>query len=212
MGELQKQIERIKEKLTLLKNLDKKLSSFGAEKHKYELKPTISESKLKNFENTYQVSLPLGYREFLKQIGNGGAGPYYGFESLKNSRYVDLDYKGDNFVDISQPFMLSKYWNPIIEMKTEEAYNAFEGEYNEKKWINGLLKVSNFGCGVSINLVVNGAEYGNIWVDDRGNDGGIYPDCYLSKNNQRINFLNWYEAWLDEYIADNSKIIKKRKK
>jgi SMI1 / KNR4 family (SUKH-1) len=209
MTELQEHIQKIKEKLALLKSLDTNLSSFGVQKHKYELNPTISESEIEDFEKTYQISLPLGYREFLKQVGNGGAGPYYGLEALENSRYVDLDYRGDNFVDISQPFTLRDYWNPIIEMETEEAYNAFEEEYQEKKWVNGLLRISNFGCGVSINLVVNGEEYGNIWVDDRGNDGGIYPDPYLSKES-RIDFLSWYEAWLDEYIANNSK--KKKKK
>lgn len=210
MNDLQEQINRIKEKLATLKSLDTNLSSFGVQKHKYELNPTISESEIEDFEKTYQISLPLGYREFLKQVGNGGAGPYYGLESLEDSRYVDLDYKGDNFVDISQPFMLSDYWNPIQEIDNQEEYEAYQEEYMHDKWINGMIKLSNFGCGVFIHLVVNGNEYGNIWVDDRGNDAGIYPDYYLSKDDQRIDFLSWYEAWLDEYIANNSK--KKKKK
>jgi len=209
MESIQNQINSIKEKLTQLKNLDKNLSSFGVQKHKYELNPVLSENEITVFESTYGITLPLGYRAFLKQVGNGGAGPYYGLESLEDGRYADLDYREDNFVDVSKPFLLLDYWNPIQEMETEEAYNAFQSEYLDNKWVNGLLRLSNFGCGVSINLVVNGKEYGNIWVDDRGNDAGIYPDPYLSQNS-RIDFLGWYEVWLDEYIANSSK--KKKKK
>lgn len=52
-----------------------------------------------------------------------------------------------------------------------------------------------------MNLVVNGKEYGNIWVDDRCNDGGIYPDRYFG-NEERITFLAWYELWLDKSLSE----------
>ena len=63
--------------------------------------------------------------------------------------------------------------------------------------MNGTIKLSNFGCGITMNLVVKGKEYGNVWVDDRCNDQGIYPDLY-SGNKERIEFLDWYEFWLDQ--------------
>jgi len=52
-----------------------------------------------------------------------------------------------------------------------------------------------------MNLVVNGTEYGNIWVDDRCNDAGIYPDQHFG-NKGRITFLAWYEAWLDKSLNE----------
>ena len=80
----------------------------------------------------------------------------------------------------------------MLKVKQEEYYHS--------KWANGLLRIANYGCGTFINLVTNGPEYGKIWVDDRQNEGGIYPD-HLRKNSQRLTFLEWYELWLDQMLA-----------
>ncbi len=69
--------------------------------------------------------------------------------------------------------------------------------------MEGALRISNFGCGVSLNLIVNGKEYGNIWADDRCNDQGIYPDPYYKKSG-RIQFLDWYEYWLNDSLKNIS--------
>ena len=131
------------------------------------------------------------------------AGPYYGLEPLENCLFADLDYKREiDLLDPSKPFSLVEPWNEdfdSIDFENEEEYQKFEEQYFDNKWINGLVRICNFGCGVSLNLVVNGAEYGNIWVDDRCNDGGIYPDPYFKKVG-RIDFICWYEHWLDESI------------
>jgi hypothetical protein len=97
---------------------------------------------------------------------------------------------------------LTEAWNLKFEDMQEEQYHQIKDEeYFDDKWTNGLLRISNFGCGVSMNLVANGSEYGNIWVDDRCNDGGIYPDQYFG-NKGRIKFLPWYEAWLDKSLNE----------
>lgn len=115
-------------------------------------------------------------------------------EPLENGRFSDLDYKRkDDLIDLTKPFLHTNHWN--FNEVTEEN----EEEYFENKWINGLLRISNFGCGISINLVVNGIEHGNLWGDDRCNDQGIFPETY-SDNNVRIQFLDWYEAWLDKEL------------
>lgn len=57
----------------------------------------------------------------------------------------------------------------IEQAQNEEEYHKLDEEYYSTKWANGLLKISNYGCGISLNLVVNGKEYGNIWFDDRCN-------------------------------------------
>lgn len=44
------QLNRIKEKLEQLSKLDRNLSLFGAEKHKYQLNPPISIDKVRQFE------------------------------------------------------------------------------------------------------------------------------------------------------------------
>jgi hypothetical protein len=32
--------------------------------------------------------------------------------------------------------------------------------------------------------LTNGKEYGHIWTDDRGNDGGIYPTIQLDEKDK----------------------------
>lgn len=192
----QKQMKRIRLKFGQLKKLDKNFESFGSAKHRYKLNRTVSESELTDFERSNNINLPIEYREFLMCIGNGGAGPYYGLEPLENGRFVDLGYKdSDELIDLSKPFPHTEHWN----LDSGEITDENEEEYFNNKWVNGLLRISNFGCGVSINLVVNGQEFGNVWVDDRCNQYGIYPDPYF-KSEGRLTFLNWYEAWLDEEL------------
>jgi len=44
-----------------------------------QLGPAATESEVATFEQSAGVRLPDGFREFLKQIGNGGTGPpHYG--------------------------------------------------------------------------------------------------------------------------------------
>lgn len=169
------------------------------------LNAVMTEQSLGEFELEHHIKLPEGYRDFLKYMGNGGAGPYYGLEPLGNGLFMDLDYKDrSGKINPSLEFGFTDAWNlPISKYEdtiTDEEYELLiqkrEQEYFDPKWTNGLLRICNFGCGVSINLVVNGPEYGHIWVDDRCNDGGVYPDHYFG-NKERLGFLDWYELWLD---------------
>lgn len=55
---------------------------FGAVGHKFVLNPVLSETEVQAFETMHRISLPADYRRFLTQVGNGGAGPYYGIFPL----------------------------------------------------------------------------------------------------------------------------------
>ncbi|MEN7551093.1 SMI1/KNR4 family protein [Rapidithrix thailandica] len=200
--EINAQLKRIKIKLSELKQLDKKFEIFGAFDHKYQFNLPKTEAELTEFESKYGIVLPSGYREFLKEIGNGGAGPYYGLEPLENSIFADLDHMDEKDVlNPSKPFLLEDAWNLDFEEATEEEILQAEEKYFDNQWVNGLLRISNYGCGVSLNIVVNGADYGNIWVDDRVNGGGIYPDSFFDQED-KTNFLEWYELWLDQSIYE----------
>ena len=69
VGKLRKQLKRAGEK-------DSDFSRFGADGHKYQLRPPASEKAIAAFEAHFGVSLPEGYRNFLLWMGNGGAGPF----------------------------------------------------------------------------------------------------------------------------------------
>jgi hypothetical protein len=198
-------LERIKKKLADLKDRDTRFQIFGASKHEYKLQPTRTEAELASFESSFGIQLPNDYRDFIKYIGDGGAVPYYGIETLAHTLYNDLDRKDfDDLLDPSIDFPHTEAWN--LEFMSSDGVDLDKREeiYFDKKWITGVLRVCDFGCGVSINIVVSGQEYGNIWVDDRCNDGGIYPDHYFG-NKDKIDFLTWYELWLDRSLTELEK-------
>ena len=191
-------IQRIKDKLQRLKRTDKTYNVFGSEKHRYKLNSRLSEKSIRQFEEVTKTKLPDGYREFLKEIGNGGAGPYYGLEPLENGQYADLHYKDSaDLVNPSLPFPHTTHWN----FESDQFIPENEDAYFDNKWVNGVLRISDFGCGIWMNMVVNGPEAGNIWVDSRVNDGGIFPDPFF-KEEGRVSFLEWYELWLNQSLKE----------
>ena len=208
---MNEQIERIKTKIGQLKKLDRSYCLFGSQKHKYRLNSTISLEGIRQFEFTHKVTLPNDYVEFLTNVGNGGAGPFYGLEPLSNSLFDDLDYKRpDSLLNPSKPFLHTQPWNldfkpTVVEEENEEEYEKqlsdFEEKYYDKELMNGVIAICNYGCAVNLNLVINGKEYGNIWTDDRGSDKGILPSFELG-NTDKITFLNWYELWLDNSLNE----------
>lgn len=111
----------------------------------------------------------------------------------------------DELNAISDPFLFTEAWNWNYDWyddsKDEDEWAGLEHEYYDPKWFAGMLRISNFGCGVSINLIVKGKSYGEIWTDDRGNSNGIYPDHYFG-NSERLGFLYWYELWLDRSLKE----------
>lgn len=87
-GKLRKQLKRAGEE-------DPDLSRFGADSHKYQLGPSVSEETIAAFETRFGVFLPDGYRNFLLWVGDGGAGPFYGLYPLKTVEPCRLpDYSG----------------------------------------------------------------------------------------------------------------------
>lgn len=205
------QLDNIKAKLEQLRQLDTNLEIFGSEKHRYTLNPTVPLDTIIQFETKHKITLPSEYVTFLTTLGNGGVGPFYGLEPFENAIFGDLDYKRkDSLLNPSKPFLHKDAWNMEFEPTVSEEenqeeydrqYEEFTDLYFDSEQTNGVIAICNYGCGISLNLVVNGQEYGNIWTDDRGNDGGIYPTIQLGEK-AKINFLDWYELWLDRSISE----------
>lgn len=112
-------------------------------------------------------------------------------------KYATCTNLGEGEVrDLSRPFSLQEQWNFDFKTYSDAEYDV----YHDDKWIDGLLYLGHYGCGVTINLVVNGPEYGKVWFDDRVSDQGIYPIPY-DHGKKRYTFLEFYEHWLDEEIT-----------
>lgn len=202
---MMERLENIKDKLYSLNKVGSSALIFGSNRHKFKLNPPLTEKEVESFERINNITLPKEYRKFLLLIGNGGAGPFYGLEPLQNGNKIDLDSSQcEERVSLDKPFRFNKKWNldiaDFVDDNGEVDYQLMDKEYYNSKWADGMLRIANFGCGVSINLIVKGEEYGNIWADDRCNEQGILP--FQSEGKTRIQFLDWYESWLDKSITE----------
>lgn len=132
--------------LERLRVADPKLRVFGSDNHKYRVGPVLSEADLSAFEAAHGIVLPDDYRCFLKMVGNGGAGPYYGMFPLD-----------DGGTDLSAPFPYATETPPSEE---ELAWLSALSEYP------GGVQLCDQGCGTSSYLLTSGPARGTIWEGD----------------------------------------------
>ena len=144
------------------------------------------------------TAIPGDYRRFLLSIENGGAGPGYGLFALGtwgNERHTPGWPEGDP----SAPFPHDAPWNMEVEgpppdasAEDEDAWHARWDEiYFDPTFVNGSIPIAHMGCAMWVRMVVSGPRSGQVWLDDRASDAGIYPL-------EPITFIDWFEAWLSE--------------
>lgn len=191
-GPFTQQVANIKEKLDHIRGNGLGKAVFGAGSHKYQMNSPATEEEVKAFQDSVGVQLPSAYRAFILEIGNGGAGPYYGMHPLGTRDFLD------DLEDIAKP-------SPLIPGMTEAEWDEFtwwseDNElanevYNEKynSLFHGLLPVGNQGCACHHLLVVTGPFKGRIV--------NFSQDISLPQFAYDDHFLDWYERWLDKIIA-----------
>lgn len=135
-----------------LRDLDKRHAVFGSRHHAYRFNAPMSPRQVEEFEAAHGVLLPTAYRRFVTELGNGGAGPYYGVRTLE-----------PKLPELLLPF-------PFNEATTlpDDDEAAWEAP------ISGAIEFAEYGCGISFLLVVRGELAGQVWVDARY-ETGIYP-------------------------------------
>jgi hypothetical protein len=79
---------RIRKQLAQLRRL--KPAVFGADVHHFQVNPRPRDAEASEFERVHNVKLPLGFRQFLTSVGNGGAGPFYGVGQLWEERRSEV--------------------------------------------------------------------------------------------------------------------------
>lgn len=201
------QIERIKIKLTLAKNTDCFFEVFGASSHKYIIGKPIDSEKISDFEKKYNLTLPLEYKKFLTLIGNGGinyensvvgnscAGPGYGIFEL-----------GHFYQFITEPSLKYHEKEPFFnENMTEEnwmkIYDEIEDNVSDEEYENILgkaysriLNIGYSGCSNYLSIILNGKNSSRVIES--------YEEIeYCPRLFQEMNYLDWYENWLDRIIS-----------
>ena len=171
------------DRLDFLRRTDPGFTRFGSAGHRYLLNQPLTEPEVTAFEARHGVSLPEDYRAFLLEVGDGGAGPFYGIFRLDRS---DLPARYDD--DLLPGFLAGTFphtlpWNELGDRSPEA-----EDEYFDPAQIRGSLNLSHQGCGYMVRLVLNGPRRGTLWEDGRCSDMGITPFA--------PDFPTWYLRWL----------------
>lgn len=190
-ADLSARLEHIRRRLALLERCDSLLEAFGAHRHGYQLEPPLDEATVAAFEAHHGIRLPLDYRAFITTLGAAGAGPFYGLKPLAAPSPDDTPWffadARDPAPSLSRPFSLSEAWRPAGEGDVPPV-PAGTSLYD------GLVQLSDHGCGYFDVIVVNGPQAGRVWADFSQALGGIEP-WYDS-------FLDAYEAWLERAFVE----------
>jgi hypothetical protein len=206
-------IESIREDLERCRSAKRPPKIFGAETHRYMLNPVVRNSVVTNFEAKHGIELPEDYRRFMTELGNGGAGPYYGlfkFREMDDCHSFQRWKENDGFVGtLSEPFPHTRSWNDVLEypeqdeIEDEDLYDAeverIDKIYWNPEYVNGAIPICHQGCALRNWLVVTGPEAGTVWEDLRADEGGLVPT--KRKGKIRMTFLEWYNDWLQQAVA-----------
>jgi len=155
---------------TRLQRIQSKLKAGG-----FSLNPSMTEAEIESYEQRHQIRLPEGYRLFLREAGNGGAGP-------SDDGLVPLE----DAAKLDEPFPTAQAWTEEMDLLSGmEASEEWE-DYFSRGYLR--LGTSNDWIGDWI-LIVCGAAKGQVWMFCHV---GVVP-CVPARD-----FLSWYEHWLDK--------------
>jgi hypothetical protein len=208
--------------LAELDRRDPRRKVFGSGSHDYKLNPPLPVSVVEAFEARHGVSLPEDYRHFITEIGDGGAGPYYGlFPFGKHDDGFGLCAweAGGLLGDPSKPFPHRAAWNlpesfwegepdpppgtpPDEEDRLWEAWDErLEEQYWNPALMDGAIPICHLGCAYRQWLVIDGPQRGFVWNDDRANNGGVSP--LKSESGESVTFAGWYTTWMEDSLRQN---------
>ncbi|MFR7591300.1 MAG: leucine-rich repeat domain-containing protein [Longibaculum sp.] len=128
----------------------------------------LTEHDIQKYEDDYHIQIPLEYKEFLKQIGNGGVGPSSGIQSLENVFHYFI-----NEEPIVTPSITKEDWDRI----------------NQNDYGKGLLLL------VVDEHVLHGLYYQGEY---KGQMVSIDMDHLECMPRFYSSFTKWYTYFLDE--------------
>ena len=186
--------EEIKRRVAILAALDPQCRAFGANKHRYQLRPVLAGAELEALEARLGCTLPAQYRRFVSEIGDGGAGPFYGIHPVAATRATELGIPFERPVAV--PLELDEDEEPGVWWKWTDA---------------GLLFLCDVGCGAGFWLVCAGKDRGHVWSQGDSTDlvpelidGTTYErgteELLATDRERHVEFLDWYVRWLEDAL------------
>ena len=176
-----------------------------AERHHYQLNPTVSLDEIDAVEQEHGVELPEGLVYWLNQVGNGGAGPGTGFgSSILPVKEPPGTVHGPLWKP--RPWIVNQASEQLCETMTAQEWEARfsrDDEYQLDPWERSDPRSRNDGtldlCGMDItyiaHLVVVGPERGKVVYLDYDYDlAPMWPKGSAW-------FLDWCENWFSELAS-----------
>lgn len=175
--------------------IDKERAVFGASKHDYRLNPVISLAEVRQYEQAHNIKLPSEYVFFVTQVGNGGAGPYYGIYGIHTDKYALSSYGGT-------PLLSSKLtqaqWTETLAPMDDDDCSDDVFDQIEEIILSGTTSIGTQGCSYEILAISAGAEENRIFYTNCDWDSQAMPF------DTQMTFLEWYENFFKEIIIGNS--------
>jgi len=175
---------------------------------KYRFLPVTKEADLISFENKFNVKLPDDYRWFLLNVANG----------IVNRNEWDFNFIEK--VDFKKFWHKENEFNPAIPFNLDKKVKCYNDENEDDDYpyeiiinedleyftdcTNGQISILETGCGGSDFIVVNGKEYGNIWIDNYSSMAEMFPYYSLKENKKRLNFTDWLLINIENEIQNQN--------
>ncbi len=151
-----------------------------------------TDAAVAQIEREHDVALPSDYRQFVTEVADGGIGPGCGMFSVAEAIAEAPEFTGA----LSAPFPYGDKDAQNVLAKRAHGDKHFSlDQPNEDGLPGGCLLLAHTGCGCFDVLVLTGEQRGTVWFHDCR---CLFP---LGSGTKQVAFLDWYETWLDGWIA-----------
>lgn len=196
-------IERIKDKLALLRSMDAPKNWRG---FSYFLNTPLSENKVAEIESELGVTLTDDMRLFVQQVGDGGQLGHLSIDSLV--------FGYQRHASPPRPPWLFAF--PLRMAEPSSHFKAVSWDdlpQEEKETVDVALLIGGAHGDYIYSIVLTGPHREEIWMysQDDGtiyspsgaayeHDGSISPWSSDDPNIEQQSFLHWHEFYLDEAL------------
>lgn len=170
---------------------------FGSDKHNFKINPPATPNQIIEHERKYRFNFPEGYRRFILEVGDGGAGPFHGIKQQFTGPGATLRHeeaKHFHRESIYQtPCPANEKWQNIV---IGPDYQEIE-ENDDAVYLQGNMVIFEVGFGIDGVLVLNGPMVGAVCITDYG----FTPYSFWEPSQ----FLDFYEAWQEAVLCGRHK-------
>lgn len=175
--------------------VDKNRKVFGSEKHNYQLNPVIPLSEVQAYEQKHNIKLPSEYVFFVTQVGNGGAGPYYGIYGIHVDKHYLASYAGTPL--LSSKLTKDMWAEKLAPMDDDDCPDEVFDQI-EEEILRGTTSIGTQGCFYETLAIAEGDEENRIFYINCDWDSEAMPF------DTKMSFLEWYENFFKEIIIGNT--------